>query len=115
VRLGCKTACGRHQLKKTRIVGGEDARSGKWPWQASLQMGPHGHVCGATVISNRWLISAAHCFLDSDSIAPQHCSGPHNGTETQSLILDQKPYGNSGFLNMPFFKKGLNLDNNVIA
>ncbi|XP_008947142.1 PREDICTED: transmembrane protease serine 7-like [Merops nubicus] len=61
-------ACGRHQFRKNRIVGGADARSGKWPWQASLQMGGHGHVCGASVISSKWLISAAHCFLDSDSV-----------------------------------------------
>uniref|UniRef100_U3JV07 Transmembrane serine protease 7 n=1 Tax=Ficedula albicollis TaxID=59894 RepID=U3JV07_FICAL len=61
-------ACGRRQLKKTRIVGGEDTRSEKWPWQASLHMGAQGHVCGASVISSRWLISAAHCFLDSGSV-----------------------------------------------
>uniref|UniRef100_A0A803VXW8 Transmembrane serine protease 7 n=1 Tax=Ficedula albicollis TaxID=59894 RepID=A0A803VXW8_FICAL len=61
-------SCGRRQLKKTRIVGGEDTRSEKWPWQASLHMGAQGHVCGASVISSRWLISAAHCFLDSGSV-----------------------------------------------
>lgn len=64
----CVVDCGRSQVKKNRIVGGEDAKSGKWPWQASLQIGMHGHVCGASIIAKKWLISAAHCFQDTDLV-----------------------------------------------
>merc|ERR1711935_395613 len=46
------------------IVGGRDSRPGQWPWQASLQM-RGGHICGAAILSTRWLITAAHCVTSS--------------------------------------------------
>nr|XP_055038671.1 suppressor of tumorigenicity 14 protein isoform X1 [Misgurnus anguillicaudatus] len=63
-----RCACGTRPRKRAKIVGGTDAQSGSWPWQVSLQMERYGHVCGASLVGSRWLISAAHCFQDSDAI-----------------------------------------------
>uniref|UniRef100_A0A673SSU8 Transmembrane protease serine n=1 Tax=Suricata suricatta TaxID=37032 RepID=A0A673SSU8_SURSU len=52
---------GREFPSMERIAGGYPAKRADWPWQASLQMDGI-HFCGASLISEEWLLTAAHCF-----------------------------------------------------
>uniref|UniRef100_A0A671LV79 Trypsin-2-like n=1 Tax=Sinocyclocheilus anshuiensis TaxID=1608454 RepID=A0A671LV79_9TELE len=57
--------CGQAPLN-TKIVGGEDATAGSWPWQVSIQSTAFGgHFCGGSLINKDWVLSAAHCFQSS--------------------------------------------------
>ncbi|XP_013929199.1 PREDICTED: suppressor of tumorigenicity 14 protein-like [Thamnophis sirtalis] len=61
--------CGiRAYSKQSRIVGGMDSSSGEWPWQVSLHTQNDGHVCGASLISNKWLVTASHCFNEKNYV-----------------------------------------------
>ncbi|XP_008521219.1 transmembrane protease serine 11C-like isoform X1 [Equus przewalskii] len=58
------SCCGQRTITSSgnKIAEGIDAKEGEWPWQASLQQN-NVHLCGATLISNSWLVTAAHCFI----------------------------------------------------
>lgn len=50
-----------------RIVGGNSASFGAYPYQVSLRntssYGHSGHFCGGSLISERWILTSAHCVV----------------------------------------------------
>ncbi|KAK4306373.1 hypothetical protein Pmani_021803 [Petrolisthes manimaculis] len=93
--------CGVPQVPTFRIVGGEEARRGQWPWMAAVWL--HGPKktefwCGASLVSTNYVLTAAHCTKDSrgKTFDPRQFSvrlGDHNiFSESDDFISNPQTY-----------------------
>ncbi|XP_063793490.1 coagulation factor IX [Pseudophryne corroboree] len=67
-----------------RIVGGTDSLKGEFPWQVHLVNQNKEGFCGGSIVNEKWIVTAAHCFLvpvQFSIVAGEHNTKIQEGTE----------------------------------
>jgi secreted trypsin-like serine protease len=64
-----------------KVVGGKEAIPNSWPWQMQVRYNG-GHYCGASILSNDWMLCAAHCVFGNAAASYSLRAGRHTRTGT---------------------------------
>ena len=91
--------------EKPKILGGKPAPIGAFPWQVSLGVSwiadPYSaHFCGGSVLSERWIITAAHCVVGTSPASVSVTAGTNKLVASATrknvkLIIVHKNYNGS--------------------
>ncbi|XP_014810351.1 PREDICTED: coagulation factor IX [Calidris pugnax] len=94
----------------TRVVGGSDSMRGEVPWQIHL-VNSHGvGFCGASIINEKWLVTAAHCLKPGDNVtavAGEYNTNEEDNTEQRRKVVKILPH--------PTYNATINKHHNDIA
>ncbi|KAM7321410.1 serine protease 55 [Alexandromys fortis] len=110
--LGANIECGTRPLydsrtRHSRIIGGQEAEVGEFPWQVSIQEKRH-HFCGGSILSEWWIITVAHCFYD-DEISPRELTV---NVGTNDLAASPVEIQVANIIRHKNFKR-INMDNDI--
>ncbi|EAT35769.1 AAEL012087-PA [Aedes aegypti] len=113
-----------HNIQKPLIVKGTTAiEQGRWPWHASiwhrLSRKTHGYVCGGTVLSDLYVLTAGHCVSKDGNALNERLFTVQLGSVRQNLLLNNFPVQNKAvaevFLHEEFSSRDFRADIGLLA
>merc|ERR1711872_753554 len=61
-------SCGKPDILQGRVIAGENAKKGAWPWQILMLFNGR-TMCGGSLIAPQWVVTAAHCVYRREAQA----------------------------------------------
>lgn len=84
----CGDEFGADMADDPRIYGGKKSADGEFPYLVSLQTFRKKHMCGGAIISDKWIVTAAHCMV---LVKPDHILAGTNTVDWNSSIGKRYP------------------------
>ncbi|XP_066590992.1 trypsin-1-like [Prorops nasuta] len=89
-----------------RIVNGQDAKEGEFPYQVSLQFKVFNfHFCGGSILNENYVLTAAHCLVDFEPLIINVIAGVNNNSlqnfthNVDKIIIHSKYNPDNSFVN----------------
>ncbi|MCB1755177.1 MAG: serine protease [Gammaproteobacteria bacterium] len=109
-----------------RIIGGVESSIDRWPSMAALVAASNGtatlyqrQFCGGNLIDERWVLSAAHCFFQEDTLTSGWTQIPAEAIRvvlgTDNLLDDAEELVVTNIITHPDYEPGNNSSPNDIA